>query len=191
MKIAYAFRRSTYYPFEAGAAWALPDERALPDYLGKVRDIGFDGIELGLDSFGGIDAKKSDVKELKQRLDDEGTPCVAIRAGGALCYPQTAEHNRKRLEKSVEIASLLGAEVVNTALSGPPPNRELDTGPSGAPQSHGSSQMASEEDFVRTARTLHEVGAMAGDNGIDITVEVHQHSIADNSWSTAAPAGTR
>ena len=47
MKIAYAFRRSTYYPFEAGAAWSLPDERALPDYLGKVRDIGFDGIELG------------------------------------------------------------------------------------------------------------------------------------------------
>ena len=184
MKIAYAFRRSTFYPFEAGAAWSLPDERALPDYLGKVRDIGFDGIELGLESFGGIDAKKSDVKELKQRLDDEGTPCVAIRAGGALCYPQTAAQNRKRLEKSVDIASWLGAEVVNSALSGPPPNRELDTGPSGAPQSHGSSQMASEEDFIRTARTLHEVGAMAGDNGIDITVEVHQHSIADNSWST-------
>jgi sugar phosphate isomerase/epimerase len=28
------------------------------------------------------------------------------------------------------------------------------------------------------------VGAQAGDLGVDITVEVHQHSIADNSWST-------
>ena len=184
MKIAYAFRRTTYYPFEADAAWALPDERALPDYLGKVRDIGFDGIELGLDSFGGVDAEKGQVKDLKKRLDDEGTPCVAIRAGGALCYPQTAAHNRKRLEKSVEIAAWLGADIVNTALSGPPPNRMQDTGPSGAPESHGSSQMASEEDYIRTANALREVGAMAGDNGIDITVEVHQHSIADNSWST-------
>ena len=101
MKIAYAFRRSTYYPFEAGAAWSLPDERALPDYLGKVRDIGFDGIELGLDNFmsgssnGGLDVDESKVNEVKKRLDDEGTPCVAIRAGGALCYPQTAAHNRK------------------------------------------------------------------------------------------------
>ena len=51
MKIAYAFRRSTYYPFVSGAAWELPDERALPDYLGKVRDIGFDGVELGIDNF--------------------------------------------------------------------------------------------------------------------------------------------
>ncbi len=190
MKIAYAFRRSTYYPFEAGAAWSLPDERALPDYLGKVRDIGFDGIELGLDNFlsdspnGGLVIDEGRVNEVKKRLDDNGTPCVAIRAGGALCYPQTAGHNRKRLEKSVEVASVLGAEIVNTALSGPPQNRMLDTGPSGAPESHGSSQMASEEDFIRTAQALREVGAMAGDNGINITVEVHQHSIADNSWST-------
>ena len=193
MKIAYAFRRSTYYPFEAGAAWSLPDERALPDYLGKVRDIGFDGLELGLDNFlsgssgssnGGLDVDEGRVDEVKKRLDDEGTPCVTIRAGGALCYPQTAAHNRKRLEKSVEVASALGADIVNTALSGPPQNRMLDTGPSGAPESHGSSQTASEEDFIRTAQALREVGALAGDNGIDITVEVHQHSIADNSWST-------
>ena len=31
---------------------------------------------------------------------------------------------------------------------------------------------------------LREVGAQAGASGADITVEVHQHSIADNSWST-------
>ena len=184
MKIAYAFRRSTYYPFEAGAAWSLPDERALPDYLGKVRDIGFDGVELGLESFGGLDATENEAKELQKRLTDAGTPCVSIRAGGALCYPQTAKLNRQRLEKAVEIASWIGASVVNTALSGPPQNRMLDTGPSGAAESHGSSQMASQEDFIRTAKALREVGAMAGDNGIDITIEVHQHSIADNSWST-------
>lgn len=196
MKIAYAFRRSTYYPFVSGAAWELPDERALPEYLSKVRDIGFDGVELGIDNFlsntpnasgspnGGLAVDDGRVKEMRKRLDGEGTPCVAIRAGGALCYPQTAAHNRKRLETAVDIADALGADIVNTALSSPPLNRMLDTGPSGAPESHGSSQTASEEDFVRTAQALREVGAMAGDRGINITVEVHQHSIADNSWAT-------
>ena len=192
MKIAYAFRRSTFYPFVAGAAWALPDERALGDYLGKVRDIGFDGIELGLDGFaadggaanGELNIDERKVEALGRRLADEGTPCVAIRAGGPLCYPRTAAHNRRRLERAVEVADALGADIVNTALSGAAPNRMHDTGPSGAPESHGSSQMASEEDFIRTAQALREVGAMAGDRGVNITIEVHQHSIADNSWAT-------
>lgn len=202
MKIAYAFRRSTYYPFESGAAWELPDERALSGYLGKARDIGFDGVELGIDNFlssssdasgssmasgasnGGLAVDARRVAEMRKRLDGEGMPCVAVRAGGALRYPRTAAHNRKRLETAVEIADGLGAGIVNTALSGPARNRMRDTGPSGAPESHGSSQTASEEDFVRTAAALREVGAMAGARGIHITVEVHQHSIADNSWST-------
>lgn len=201
MKIAYAFRRSTYYPFESGAAWELPDERALSGYLGKARDIGFDGVELGIDNFafkstasGSIDASSASngglavdagrVAAMRKRLEGEGMPCVAVRAGGALCYPRTAAHNRKRLETAVEIADGLGAGIVNTALSGPALNRMRDTGASGAPESHGSSQMASEEDFARTAAALREVGAMAGARGINITVEVHQHSIADNSWST-------
>ena len=99
MKIAYAFRRSTFYPFIAGNAWVLPGGKTRADYLKNVRDIGFDGIELGLESFGGLDAQKDQVMELKKELDEAGTPCVAIRAGGALCQPSVATHNRKRLEK--------------------------------------------------------------------------------------------
>ena len=113
MKIAYAFRRSTYYPFESGAAWELPDERALSGYLGKAREIGFDGVELGIDNFvsdasgsarasgasnGGLAVDAGRVAEMRKRLDGEEMPCVAVRAGGALRYPQTAAHNRKRLE---------------------------------------------------------------------------------------------
>ena len=74
--------------------------------------------------------------------------------------------------------------MVNTALGTPPRDATLDTGPSGEPSSHGSSALATEDDFVRTANALREVGAVAGDHGINITIEVHQHSIADNSWST-------
>lgn len=44
--------------------------------------------------------------------------------------------------------------------------------------------MASSDDFKRTAAALREVGARAGGLGIDVSIEVHQQSITDNSWST-------
>ena len=57
MKIAYAFRRTTVYPYTAGfygpGGWGLPDEPALTTFLKKINEIGFDGIELGFEVFGG------------------------------------------------------------------------------------------------------------------------------------------
>ena len=185
MKFAYAFRRGTFYPFIAGAAWDIPnDPKTRTEYLGKVNDMGFDGVELGFDAFGGFKATEARAKEFQRTLKDAGAPCVAIRAGGGLCQPRVASENRARLEKAVEIAGWIGADVVNTALGSPPRDAWLDTGPSGEPSSHGSSALATEDDFVRTAAALREVGGMAREIGANITIEVHQHSIADNSWST-------
>ena len=185
MRIAYAFRRGTFYPQDGGGQpRGIPTGTTRTRYLRKVKDIGFDGLELGFDSFAGMDSGESSFRELRRELDDAGTPCVAVRAGGGLSQPTIAAHNRERLEKTVKVAAWLGAEIVNTALAAPPRNRKLGATANGAPLQDGTSQLASEEDFVRTARVLHEVGETAGASGLNITVEVHQHSIADNSWST-------
>ena len=185
MKLCYAFRRGTFYPFIAGAAWNIPDDpKTRTEYLGKVNDMGFDGIELGFEAFGGFEATEETAREFQAVLSDAGTPCVAIRAGGGLAQPNVAAENRKRLEKAVEVAGWIGVGIVNTALGTPPRDATLDTGPSGEPSSHGSSALATADDFVQTANVLREVGMRAADVGADITIEVHQHSIADNSWST-------
>lgn len=183
MKIAYAFRRGTFYPFVAGQGWSLPDGDTRTRYLRHVKDIGFDGIELGLDSFGGLEADNGEAVELAKELADADLPCVVIRAGGGLCQPNVADRNRRRLEKAIEVAGAIGAEIVNTALSTPPRSRTMGSTQVGMPSAPGSSQMATEEDFMRTAAVLHEVGELAGASGVNITIEVHQHSIADNSWS--------
>jgi sugar phosphate isomerase/epimerase len=162
----------------------MPDKKTNERYLSVVKSIGFDGMELGFENFGGFDATQSSVMEIQKELENSGVPCVAIRAGGGLAQPKTAKQNRKRLEKSVEIAGWIGASVVNSALGNQPRNVAEDSGANGAPTSHGGSQTASPEDYERTAKALHEVGEMAGANGVNITIEVHQHSIADNSWST-------
>lgn len=184
MKLCYAFRRATFYPFEMGRGWNMPDPKTRDKYLRHVKDIGFDGIELGFENFGGLEATQGDVQEVQKVLEAAGVPCVAIRSGGGLCQPNVAANSRKRLEKSVEIASWIGVGVVNSALSTPPRNRTVDTGPVGAARAHGSSQEATESDYEQTASVLREVGEQAGSAGVDITIEVHQHSIADNSWST-------
>ena len=46
MKFAYAFRRSAYYPLYADESWILPMRKTCGEYLRKVNEIGFDGIEL-------------------------------------------------------------------------------------------------------------------------------------------------
>ena len=102
MKFCYAFRRGTFYPFIAGQGWNIPAGETRSKYLGRVKNIGFDGIELGFESFGGFDAAEQEAKELQKELADAGVPCVAIRAGGGLSQPNVASKNRNRLEKAVE-----------------------------------------------------------------------------------------
>jgi len=186
MKIAYAFRRSTVYPFvnNGYGAWVLPSEPALTSFFKKVKEVGYDGIELGYEVFGGDGASEDSVKELKKILDDGGAPCVAIRAGGVLSTPMEGQKNFEKLVKSVQIAEWLGVDVVNTALSGPSRNRVLGENTPGKPIQQGSSQLASYGDFERTAECLRNAGHVAGESGAIVTVEVHQHSIADNSKST-------
>lgn len=183
MKIAYAFRRGTFYPHIGGrAGWGLAPKEHRRRYVKKVKEIGFDGFELGLENFPDVDPSDPAVADVQKELEDAGVPCVALRAGGALCQPHTAEQNRKRLERAVQIASSIGASVVNSALGARSLNPHEENRYGGLTQ-FGSSQKAAQQDFERTAKTLREVGQMAGSLGVNITIEVHQNSLADNSWS--------
>ena len=161
-----------------------PKERGRSRFLKHINRIGFDGIELGIESVGGMEATTQRATELRKELEDYGTPCVAVRGGGGFHDPGTAAANRKNIEKAIDVASWLGAGIVNTWSGTPPPHPEQPGTFVGDPVSQGSSRLATEDDFERTARVLHEVGEVAGDKGLRITLEVHQNSITDNSWST-------
>ena len=190
MKIAYAFRRAVSYPYVGVPNPSVEESRRLPEgegrshFLKHINRIGFDGIELGIESVGGMEATTQRATELRKELEDYGTPCVAVRGGGGFHDPGTAAANRKNIEKAIDVASWLGAGIVNTWSGTPPPHPEQPGTFVGDPVSQGSSRLATEDDFERTARVLHEVGEVAGDKGLRITLEVHQNSITDNSWST-------
>ncbi len=184
MKIAYAFRRAVSYPDAGGDSLELPKGEARSRFLKYISRVGFDGLELGLESVGGMEATRQRADELRRELEDHGVPCVAVRGGGGYHDPRTAAANRETIEKVVDAASWLGAEVVNTGTGTPPRYPGQPGAFVGEPVSQGSSRTASVEDFERTAGVLREVGKTAGDRGLSVTLEVHQHSITDNSWST-------
>jgi sugar phosphate isomerase/epimerase len=182
VKIAYALRRSNLFPY-VGDPWNLPGREARVAWYKKVRDLGFDGIEIANNSVGGPAAVEDAIRELRRELEDNSVPCVCVRGGGGLHIPSQAPDSRKRLNGAIEFASRLGAPLVNTTVS----IAAVESIPGhfvGDPTSQGSSRAAHESDFEVTARGFREAARRAADLGIEISIEVHQHSIADNSWST-------
>lgn len=184
MKIAYAVRRSVFYPYRYQHLFPvfLPPKEIRASYLKKVQSMGFDGLELGILEAGGADASEKMARDLAQELRDAGVPCVAIRGGGGMHSPRVAARNRAALEAAVKLAGWMGAEVVNTTTITPP----IPTMPGadvGGAVSQGSSRDASTADYEATAKGLAAIADMAAGVGVQISIEVHQHSITDNSWS--------
>jgi sugar phosphate isomerase/epimerase len=181
VKLCYALRRGVFYPSERNEFGEMPPREHRPRYLALVQSMGFDGVEVGVDEH----ADAAGARELAAELADAGLSIVSVRGGGALAHPQSGAGARRRLECAIQYASWTGASIVNTALVSPPTH---PNGPGhqrqGEPVSQGASRTASEQDFVSAAEQLRHFGKMAADAGVKISIEVHQGSIADNSWAT-------
>jgi sugar phosphate isomerase/epimerase len=178
MKIAYAFRRCTSYPYNGGA---LPTDAAdRQRFLTHAKKIGFDGIELPA-----MNLADAEAAALRSELEDAGMPCVAIRGGGgAAADPQVAAANKQRMIDAVQFSAKMGAGIVNSTVTTPPNDPGGKGTYRGESVSQGSSRQANDEDYERTASAVSEVAGIAADLGIEISIEIHQNSIADNSSST-------
>lgn len=176
MKIAYAFRRCASYPYNGPG---LPTDASVrQQFLAKVKEIGFDGIELPA-----MNLADAAVDTLRAELEDAGVPCVAIRGGGGAAHPRVAAANKKRMEEAVRFAAKIGASVVNSTVTTPPRDPGGKGTYRGESVSQGSSRYASTTDYEHTANAVTDVANIAADLGVEISIEVHQNSIADNSWS--------
>src|SRR5690242_13939527 len=82
MRIVYAFRRSALYP-DPGREAELPPKEARVPFLRRVKESGFEGLELAVPRAG-----EAEARELRRELEDAGLPCAAVRGGGASLRPQ-------------------------------------------------------------------------------------------------------
>jgi sugar phosphate isomerase/epimerase len=183
MKLCYALRRGVFYPSQRDAFGEMPPRAHRAGYLKLVKSFGFDGVEIPAVSPELAD--ESGMRELGDEFRDAGLPAVCVRAGGPIAHPTAGPAARERLERGIRHAAAIGAGVVNTTFVTPPthpggPGEERR----GEPVSQGASRTASEADFERTADLLRRYGQLAADLGVEISVEVHQGSIVDNSTAT-------
>jgi sugar phosphate isomerase/epimerase len=179
MQLVYAFRRENVYPHQ-GAGMHLPGGTARAEFLRRSKDVGFDGLELGAGGALNDDA----IPALRSELEDAGLPCLAVRGGGGFTHPRTHEGSKESLKNAVRYAAKIGASVVNTVLGTPARDPSgPGSGSWGEAVCQGSSRTATHEDFDRTAAGILPAARLGGDLGVDISIEVHQHSIVDNSWS--------
>ncbi len=183
MQVVYAFRRAAFYPFTDadGPGNELPPPAVRPAYLAAVRVAGFEGIEVGVRSAAGDAAA---VRALGGELAAAGVPCAVIRGGGGFTHPATAAESHDRMMEAIRKAAWIGANRVNMTV-GTPATAPGAPGAVGVGEqtSQGGSRTASEADFAVTARHLRAGAALAAELGVEIAIEMHQHSIADNTWS--------
>lgn len=184
MKLAYAFRRTAFYPYTGGTGWEIPPVEVRDRYLRTVRGMGFDGIEIGYGQ--GVGTDEASIRSLGAELAAAGVPCAAVRAGGGFLRPQVAQRSRAAITGGIAMAAWLGAEIVNLTVTMPTGIPTVPGEPGGGvgkKTSPGSSATATTEDYHATARELRALADVAAAKGVSLSVELHQHSIADNAWS--------
>jgi sugar phosphate isomerase/epimerase len=181
VKLCYALRRGVFYPSARDEFGTMPPRAERRRYLPLVRSMGFEAVEVGVDE----QADEAAARELKDEVESEGLKIGAVRAGGSLSHPLSAQQSVTRLQRSIRYAGWLGAPIVNTAMVNPASNPGgLGSGRQGEVISQGSSRAATAYDFELSAERLRTAGRAAADLGVSISIEVHQGSIADNSWAT-------
>ncbi len=183
MKLAYAFRRTAFYPYDGGTGWEVPPPEVRERYLRKVREIGFEGIEIGWGQ--GVGTDEQSIRALRSELEAAGVPCAAVRGGGGFLRPQVADRSRKTVRGAIQMASWIGSNLINMTVTMPHEggNNSLPGGGVGGRTAPGSSRGASVADYELTANELRTLADYAAEQGVDISIELHQHSIADNPWS--------
>jgi sugar phosphate isomerase/epimerase len=182
MQLCYALRRGVYYPSQRDAFGEMPPKQYRATYLAKVKKLGFDTLEVP--AWYEEDAEKH-AKEFRAEIEGAGLAIGCVRAGGPVIDPIQGPKVVARLKQAVKYAAWAGATVVNTTCVTP----STDPHGKGAFRrgeriSQGSSRLASEYEFERSAAKFREVGLMAADLGLNMSMEVHQGSIADNSTAT-------
>jgi sugar phosphate isomerase/epimerase len=181
MKYCYAPRRQAAFP-DVYETWTATPEQHTDAFLKRVAATGYDGLEIGAVTFDAADSDSA-VVDFADRLRELGAPCVVVRAGGSLLEAKTASINRDVLDRSLHYAKLVGARVVTGNMMAPQRHYRMGGDPWGRPVAQDASRGTRTLLFERLAEDLRIASDAAATDGITVSLELHQQSPVDNSWS--------
>jgi len=145
----------------------------------RVSEQGYEGLDIS-DSWPFEALDKAHASQTRQLAAAHGLAIPTVSCmGKTLCHAELGAQNLQALERALDTACWLGARVLNIALSTP---RSPGIHPvMGATRSPGGSREASDDDFEITAQRLRKVARLAQPRGIDLSIEMHDRSLADTS----------
>jgi sugar phosphate isomerase/epimerase len=185
MRYAFANHIFTWHPHRRGAAPPPPDHRRLQ--IAWIARAGFDGVEMGdfwMDFYRMADA---DLRAIRAEFDNAGLPVVALNClRKAVTWPRCAAENQADLRRAVEVAHLLGAQLVNISLAMPHALiGQVRDENRGQPHSVGSSRQSPAEHMEEAATFLRDLADRAAPAGIQLSVELHHNALTDTGATVA------
>ena len=181
MKYCYAARRHAAYP-DVFMTWTASPSEYTDAFLQHCAGAGYDGLEIGASTFD-VAMSDDELGQFNERLLGAEVPCVAIRAGGSLIEARTYRANIDVLWRSIDHANAIGASLVTGNLMADQRHYRLDGDPWGRPVAQDASRDASIYLYERLARDLRPICDKAAETGMIVSIELHQQSPMDTSWS--------
>ncbi|TSH96615.1 sugar phosphate isomerase/epimerase [Verticiella sediminum] len=158
------------------AAPTLAEQEQL---FGWVSRQGFDGVDIS-DSWPFDTLDQAGASRTRALAADHGLAVATVSGmGKTLCHPELGERNLQALERALDTAGWLDAQVLNVALA--VPRTPGVTPVMGAAHSPGGSLGASDGDFAITAQRLRRLARMGRERGMSLSIEMHDRSLADTS----------
>src|SRR3712207_7103141 len=100
------------YPRPLFSAVPTPEERA--PIFAFIRHAGFDGVDLADSWLNWFAMSDDDLRGLRQQVESYGLVCAGLNPyRSILVRHEAAASNEERLYRTVEVAAILGASVVN------------------------------------------------------------------------------
>lgn len=147
-----------------------------------ARKAGFDGIDVADSWMNWYQMSDGQLREMRVQLDELGLACCALNPYRCtLARHPSATENEAKLYRSLEVAKVWGAKILNLALSVPFPAVWSD-----AERAERQNQLArgedySDEDFAETAAKVRKLADQANEWEIELSIELHDDGITDRS----------
>jgi sugar phosphate isomerase/epimerase len=176
MRLACSTRGLDLFPERYGTASAPTRARILR----WARRVGFEAVEMEDKWANHERLSDRELRELRAAAAEAAVTLTLKLHYRDLHTPEVAAANEASVLRSIQVAELLGAPLVSIGLPTPPATCEAVARRIGRPW-NGTGADVPDEAFERTAAAMRRLADAAADAGVELSIELHQGSIVDNS----------
>lgn len=164
---------------------AVPTAAERRPFWRFCRAVGFDGIDLADSWLNWFALSDDELAALRQEVEEYGLVCAGLNPYRSILvgHPSGAQ-NEQRLHRTVEVAAILGAAVVNIPLSVPFPAVWSEADRAARQLKLARAADYTPSDWEQTAVKLQAVADFAAQRNVALTLELHDDGMLDDSPAT-------